>query len=176
MSVSITEQQVFTALWNFLTLILPANVAVVQGQANMVAEPAVPDFVVMTPLLRERLSTNQDTFQPSPLPAPALGQTTALAPTKITYQLDVHGPNSADNAQTISTLLRDDYAVQSFINSGLGDITPLHASDPSQQPFTNAEGQYETRWIVEAVLQANIAVTVPQDYATALKVTLEEQT
>lgn len=169
MSVSITEQQVFTALWNFLTLILPANVAIVQGQANMVAEPAVPDFVVMTPLFRERLSTNRDTLQPPT-------SLTATTPTRITYQLDVHGPMSADNAQAISMMLRDDYAVQSFINSGVGDVTPLHASLARQQPFTNAEGQYEVRWIVEAVLQANIALTVPQDFAQTLKASVQEIT
>src|ERR1044072_142734 len=63
----------------------------------------------------------------------ASGGEILLMPTRVTVQLDVHGPNSAENAQTISTLFRDDFAVQAFKASGF-DVTPLYVSDPRQLP------------------------------------------
>jgi len=102
----------------------------------------------------------------------AAGIAAITQPTKITFQVDVHGPNSANNAQSISTLMRDDFAIQSFLASGF-DVTPLYADDPKQIPFMNAEGQWETRWIVEAVLQANEIISgIPQQFAAQLAVAL----
>lgn len=110
------------------------------------------------------------------------GQTVASGPlaagnvdytqgTRLVMQLDVHGPNSADNAQVITTMLRDDYAVRNFEASGF-DVTPLYCDDPRQVPFINAEEQYETRWVVEAHLQVNQTVTVPQQFADQVDVGL----
>lgn len=50
------------ALRAFLLAILPTGTEVVQGQDNRVPEPSEGDFVVMTPLRRDRLATNTDTY------------------------------------------------------------------------------------------------------------------
>lgn len=119
------------------------------------------------------------------------GQRNALQPTKMTVQVDVHGPASADNVQTISTLFRDDYACRLFRNGpdlfaesastidtevptaiqteGI-DAQPLYCSEPRQAPFTNAENQTEFRWTIDLTLQANIVITTPQDFAGAVSV------
>jgi hypothetical protein len=103
----------------------------------------------------------------------ACGTEAILQPTKVAIQLDVHGPNSADNAQIISTLFRDYYATQQFATSGY-DIVPLYADDPHQIPFINAEEQYETRYVIEAMLQVNqIVSNIPQQFAAQLSVTLD---
>lgn len=94
----------------------------------------------------------------------ATGVMNSTQPTQITMQLDVHGPASADNAQIISTLFRDDYAVRKFAELG-GAATPLYADDPKQIPFINGEQAYENRWIINAVLQANQIVAPPQQFA-----------
>ena len=62
MTISPTKSQIQTALNSFLATILP-TVLVVAGVDNMVAEPANPDFIVMTPLRFERLATNIDSYQ-----------------------------------------------------------------------------------------------------------------
>ena len=102
------------------------------------------------------------------------GATNATQNTQIVYQIDVHGPNSSDNAQVISTLFRDPWGVDWFnayaVANGV-NVCPLFADDPRQVPFINAENQYETRWIVEAHLQSNQTVSVPQQYADAVTVT-----
>ena len=99
------------------------------------------------------------------------GATAVAQSTEVVVQLDIHGPNSADNAQIISTLFRDDYAAQQFDGSG---VSPLYADEPKQVPYLNAEQQYENRWIVDVHLQITPTVSVPQQYADAVTVTTVE--
>lgn len=99
------------------------------------------------------------------------GIQTLLQPTKVTMQLDVHGPNSADNAQVITTLFRDAYAIEQFKTSGF-DVSPLYASDPKQVPFINGEQQYEERWTIDAIMQANPVMQVPQQFASSAVVNI----
>jgi hypothetical protein len=104
----------------------------------------------------------------------AAGVTNITQPTKVTVQLDFHSADvgdSSDMAQTVSTLFRDDYAVNFFVANGYANITPLHADDPRQVPFINAEQAYETRWIVDATLQVNQLLTPPQQYMDEVDVT-----
>lgn len=256
-SLAPTQTDIFTALRSFLLDILPSSVQVFQGQDNRVPEPILGDFVVMTPLRRERLETNIDEYLDTcfvgsvsglvltvtqmniPVPSSGLGQfplgigglgvseaggapvtigaqlfgvgvtdgtvitgqtsgatggvgTYTLSAsqsvgsrilasgiasitqnTKVTIQLDVHGDSSANNAQTISTLFRDDFAFLFFAALN-PDIAPCYADDPRQAPFISAEQQYENRWVVEAILQVNETVSVPQMFAGALAATLIE--
>jgi hypothetical protein len=231
---SLTESQTLTALRSFLLAVLPAGVEVVRGLDNRVPEPAGANFVVMTPIMRERLETNVDRYDgldietltfaaltniPSlgdqvsnsgatasgivsaisglnvvVLPATgsyfAVGDTVtdttaalpigtvtavsyggkaSLQPMKVTVQLDIHGPASADNAQIISTLFRDEYGVTQFSTSGF-DVVPLYADDPKQLPYLNGEQQIEERWSIDAVMQTNPVVTTPMQFMDAISV------
>lgn len=229
-NISLTETQILTVLRAFLLDLLPTRTEVVRGQTNRVPEPQGADFVVMTPILRERLATNQTNYRDAALVGSATGQTLTVtavdfgqvvigaplygpgipagiyvssfgtgtggvgtynlsAPvmpvsgdlfagtgqgmqaTRVTVQIDVHGPLSADNAQRISTLLRDEYACRFFADQR-SDVAPLYASEPRQAPFLNGEKQIETRWTLDAVLQANPVVTSPQQFAGEVTVNL----
>lgn len=97
------------------------------------------------------------------------GATSIMQPTEGVMQIDVHGPNSADNAQVISTLFRDDFAVQQLAGTGL---SPFFADDPRQMPFVTAANQYEHRWVLEAHFQIDPSVIIPQQFATALSIGL----
>ncbi|ENN86073.1 hypothetical protein RHSP_32046 [Rhizobium freirei PRF 81] len=211
---------------------LYTGVEVVQAQTNRVPEPAVPDFVTMTPIMQSRLETNVDSYEDVSFTAAIAGQTMTvsavafgtiavgqtvfgvgvaaltkiialgtgtggigtymvsptqtvpsrkmasggeifLQPTRITVQLDIHGPNSAENAQTISTLFRDDFAVQVFKASGF-DVTPLYMSDPRQLPFENENAQIENRWVIDAVMQSNQIIRAPQQFADELDIAITE--
>lgn len=99
------------------------------------------------------------------------GQKIITQNAKVTVQLDVHGPNGADNAEVISTLMRDPFATEQFeAQSPNFGIAPLLADDPRQIPFVNDQQQYEDRWVVEAMLQADQVVNVPQQYADSVSV------
>jgi hypothetical protein len=97
------------------------------------------------------------------------GQAIVMQPTEVVVQIDVHGPASAENAQTISTLFRDPFAVEHLEGTGL---SPLYADDPRQMPFNTAAVQYEDRWIVEAHLQVDPTVAVSQEFASSLTIDL----
>ncbi|HEY7294247.1 MAG TPA: hypothetical protein VH916_04355, partial [Dehalococcoidia bacterium] len=133
-----------TALRSFLLSVLPAGIEVVLGQANRVGQPRGVDHVVFWPLRRARLRTNLDNYD-------LVDQTrTPEQAVDLVYQIDVHGPSSHDNAAVITTLWRDEYGVDSFAaslpdpsNPGLGLAAPLHADEPRQVPFIDAEQQYE---------------------------------
>jgi hypothetical protein len=155
---------VSTTMWN--------GVPVVAGQVNRVPEPQQGDFVSMTTLRRVRLETNVDTYA-DVLPA---GNNTYRQATEVTIQLDVHGPNSHDTAEIISTMFRDSYATDFFLS--YPGITPLYSEDPRQIAFINAEAQYESRYVVEMLLQADQTVTgVTQQFANVLNVkTVEVET
>jgi hypothetical protein len=61
-SVSITEANVFKAMGDFITSIVPPTCKVMRGQTNRVAQPANSDHVVMWPILRPRLATNESAY------------------------------------------------------------------------------------------------------------------
>lgn len=166
MSLSITEDAILTALRAFLLAVLPAGVEVIQGQVNRVPEPTSPDFVMMIPTNRTRLSANVDTWDTVMPPV----QMAAAHPTQLSVQLDIHGPNGSDNAQIITTLWRDSYACDA-IDPAV--FQPLFATDGRQAPFINGENQYENRWTLELALQANPIVSTPAPFADSVRVTIE---
>lgn len=234
-ALSLNELAMFTALRTFLLGVLAPGVEVIRGQVNRTAEPATTDFVVLTPIMRERLETNTETFadvafvgsisgttlnvtsvsqgtiavgallfganvtagttitalgtgtggvgtytvsqsQTAAAGVIAAGTLSILQPVTVTVQIDVHGPNSADNVQVISTLFRDSYGVDQIQAANPG-VTPLHADQARQMPFVNGEQQIEYRWTMDALVQCNPTLNVPQQYAAAAKVgTIEVDT
>ncbi|GJD63754.1 phage neck terminator protein [Methylobacterium frigidaeris] len=226
-AVTPSQDDIFTALRAVLLQLAPAGAEVVQGQDNNVTAPQAADYVVMTILRRDRISTNVVTWRdctlvgsangtvltvervtlgtleagrplygtgiaPDPvittvnddgtatLSAPAVFASRPLAAgaralrqaTRVVMQLDVHSDDlsrASDTAQAIATVLRDLSGVEMLRASG-HPIAPLHADDPKQVPFVNAEGQYESRYVVETHLQADQTLLLPQQYADRLEV------
>lgn len=156
---SILETNVFNALRTFILAYVSCEV--VRAQGNRVPMPA-GDFIALTPIAAVPLSTNVHTYTAT--------QETVRRPTQFTIQIDCYGKASADRAQTLATLLRDDVAIQSFAASGY-DIAPLYAEDAHQMPLIDGEQQYEERWTFNAVLQANPTVTLTTETANTLTVT-----
>lgn len=92
-----------------------------------------------------------------------------LVGTEWTVQLDVHGPNSYNNVNTINALFRSEYGVAFFAATGFW-IAPLHADTAGQMPFENAESEIEYRWVMEAHLEIVPIVTTPQQFADVVDV------
>lgn len=161
-----SSSDTIAALRAFLISVLPVGVEVVKGQDNRVPQPIGADCVTMTPILRGRLSTNVVTHSDG-WPTQAQ-ERHALQPTQVTVQLDIHGPNSSNTAQIISTLFRDGYGCDRFAETGF-DVQPLFCSDPRQVPFLNEAQQIEMRWVIDAVMQANPIVTSAQEFAGDLR-------
>ncbi len=164
MTPNITDEQIRVALRAFLLAAIGGSFEVIRGQINRVPEPLTRDYAVFWPTSRARLGTNVETWDAS---SPAADAYDYTAPTQVSFQVDVHGAVSADNAQTIATLWRSPYAIDA-----MGDgISPLYCEDPRQMPFLNAEQQAEFRWIVELQIQVSPTVSTPAQFADTLDVT-----
>ena len=87
--------------------------------------------------------------------------------TEVVMQIDVHGANSADNVQILSTLFRSTFAIDQLKGTG---VSPLYADLPRQVPFHTAAEQFEERWVLEAHFQIIPVVSVPQQFASAVTV------
>lgn len=104
----------------------------------------------------------------------AAGVEVMTQPTDVNVQLDVHSNDlsaASDYAQVIATMFRDDRGYQALAASGF-PITPLYTDDPKQMPFTNAEGQFESRYVVMAHLQVDQTITPSQQFADTANVGL----
>lgn len=160
--ISITDDDVFTALRAFLVKVLPAGTEIVQLQDNGVPMPQGP-FVGMNNGDNQRLETNTRTYVGG-----APGTKKILAPSAYSMNLDFYGPNSGAWAATTQAMFRDEIAVETFP----ANIVPLYADNPIQLPLISGEQLYEQRWRLKAVMQTNTEITVNQDSATALGVGL----
>lgn len=171
-TIDLTEAQCFTALRAFILGLVPAGVEVIRTQGNRIAEPAGTNFVLMTEMGRVRLETNIESYADGGLnDPPTPGLLNLMQPTQFTIQIDMHGPSASEYVQIFSTVFRSGYACDLFAATGF-DVTPLYTGEPHQAPYTNAEQQVEPRWTVDAVLQINPNVSLPQDFADTLAVGL----
>lgn len=171
-TIDLTEAQSLTALRSVLLTYLGPGIEIIRAEINRVPEPKGPDFIVMTPTGRERLSTNVETYSDGFLRTPRVpGTVAAMQPTQLTVQLDIHGPASADTVQMLATLFRSRVACELFTATGFA-IQPLYAGEAHQTPFLNAAEQFEFRWTMDAVLQANPSVITTQDFAAVVTIGL----
>lgn len=101
----ITESQLQTTLRSVLLEILPAGVGVIAGQGNRIVEPTEPDFVVMTPILRQRLDTNFTLWADAAFTGSASGTTLTVSAVQIgsiANGAPLFGPTLTDGAFTIA--------------------------------------------------------------------------
>lgn len=155
----------FTAVRAWLLQVVPTVVPaweVIQGYDNQVPQPA-GNHVVMTPLLQNRLRTNQVTDD-------GLLQTAAYEMgTEMLMQLDVYGDLTAGTvAAAIATMWRSDPACEALAPV----CQPLHADQPRQIPCVTGEEQYLTRWTITASLQYNPVTVATQQSADTVVVGL----
>lgn len=112
--------------------------------------------------------------QTTPTARLAAGVKSIIQPAQRTIQLDVHAADleaAGDMAQRICSLFRDELAgdLMTAVDPG---VSPLYADDARQMPFVNAEQKYESRWVVDAVMQVNEAVEVSQQFADTVKINI----
>ncbi len=162
-----TESQIYAAVRSWLIEVLPGINAnnIVQGQLNRVAAPTDP-FVTMLIIDRRRLATNGWTYDKET-------SRTIVDKTQITMQINVFGAATSNYMQAITTLWRDMSAVDFFDALNI-DLTPLFTSDVRQAGFITSERQYDDQWTVDLEMQANFTLSLPQQFATEIDVTLFE--
>jgi hypothetical protein len=161
-----------TVLGNFIVNLMGlAPTQVIRGYPNRTPQPPTSPpagypvgYVVMTEITKKRLRTNVDNFDATQQAAPAPGPVTSEIGQQLDIQIDVYGANSFEWSDILTTLLRDNIGCVALAPV----CQPLHADDPIRGPLTNAEMQYEDRWIVQLKVQYNPVITTAQNYATVL--------
>lgn len=99
-----TQDQIQTALVNFLGLVLP-GIEVVEGQDNRVPEPKSDDFIVMTCIQSPRLGTNVEEFIDVQFTASISGTTMTVTAVEFGTILEgatLFGQGVADNTTIVS--------------------------------------------------------------------------
>jgi len=160
----------FTSLRSFLI----AHVTVTscrQAQLNRTAMPT-GDFIVMTPLGVDGLSTNAVSYQFNP--DNDISTETHNRTTVWRCQLDFYGNSAQEFANIISTIVRSEYSCTWFrryaTESSNPLITPLFCTDPKQTAMINGEDQWENRWTCDFHAQIKTSVVVPQQFMTNARV------
>ena len=146
-SLTLTQDQIMTALRGFLLSVLPPGTEVIRGLGNGVPMP-LGGFVAMTHIAQVRLATNHDTG--------TWDDPARLQPVEQLIQIDCYGPDSSGWAALLSTLLRDRVGCDAFP----AGMAPLYCDDPRQMVLEDAEQNYTERWMVQLHLQTNIGVTL----------------
>jgi len=101
------------------------------------------------------------------------GQRQDLVPTRWVVQLDIYGPNSADNTKLVegtffSSVAADFFSAQPYV------VQALHASDARQIPFINASQQYENRWTMDLHLEIDPTIGTSIQFADQVQVGVVE--
>ena len=167
MTPTVSSDDLFEAIRVVVLDVLPAGIEVVQAQVNRVPEVKGEDYVLMTPGSRNRLATTEEAYDWEQKTV-ELKQSVAA-----TVQLDIHGPNSEDNAQVLGIVFRSSVGVKKFSAFG-AEMAPLSITEPQQVPFVNAENEYETRWVLKLDVQLKPAVVIAEEFAFELDVGVKE--
>jgi hypothetical protein len=88
-------------------------------------------------------------------------------------QIDIYGDGAGDRANILETVFRSGYAWEA-IKALDARLSPLYSSDAIQAPMINAEEQWQERYTLTLSLQADITVTLPQDYFETVEFTTEQ--
>jgi hypothetical protein len=138
-----------------------AGVPIIRGQVNRVPMPQGA-FVELTEILTVDLSVPYAGYDP------VLNTAILHGPARIDIQVDFYGSSAGDYCKAAKTAFRTGWGFDAFPT----DIKPLYMSDGNQSPLITGEQQYESRWTLTASMQYNPTVTVPQQFADALAVTV----
>jgi hypothetical protein len=167
LSIAPNHDQIYVALEAFLTGILPAGVPVIRGLPNRSSMPSpVPGFVVTQAVYQSRLMMPVDTNVTGGTTPPTTS--TIQQSIEVPVQIDCYGACSGSWAATVSTTFEDAYGFAALGPS----CEPLYANEARMMPLTDEELQYEEKWSVDCHLEWDPVVTVTQQYADALDLTL----
>ena len=167
MAASITDDDVFAALRAFILEVLPdlGGQNVRQGHQNRVPMPPGANFVIMTPADRAGLATTVREYDST------TGIRDTTRSTQVGCYINFYGPDATDHGQVFNQLFRDLYGCDALRPYG---VQPLWCDDGRQMPLIDSEKQYQTRWMIHALMQVNPTVSTAQDFAGSVAINIVE--
>ena len=129
---------------DFCKRYLGDSAVVVRGYVNRVSKPKTKSYVLVTPMTMTRLSTN--------LHQTECGGEAIVQPQRRRVQLDVYGPTAADR---VGCRFLQTYG-----------IAPLYVEDPQDMTQVEGDEQYNPRFMLNVLVQANRVEHVEMDTFT----------
>ena len=164
-TLSINNKAIFTAFRAFILGLLDVSEHnVVRGLGNRVSTPK-EGFIAITPILKAGLATNETTYI-QPEEGALIGTKEAKKSTRYDIQIDCYGVNADEWSTIITNMFRDEYGCRMLAPL----MQPLYSTDPMQMPLTNAEQQYEQRWMITATVQINPVVTTEINFLDSVEI------
>lgn len=138
----------------------------IKANQNLLPTPPGGNYVYMQPLGDEPLNqqTREYTVPPT---GSTTGSVTDELHVKQVWQIDCYGPQGDQWAAVIATSWRSMWLLDNWPASPRL-ITPLYAEQPVLLTIVNAEGVYESRWMVKLHGQINRGVQLPVPFFTAI--------
>lgn len=164
LAITITQEHVFDSVIAFIKSILGNEVEVVRGMGNRVPQPN-DSYVQLTEIMDQPLATNETSYND---PGISVGTRSIKSQSQLMIQVDCYGESSANWSTAIGRLFRDPYGCKMLAPV----CQPLYATAARMMPLVNGSLQYERRYMFEAVLQYNPVITVSQEFADSLNLTL----
>lgn len=159
--ISIPFDSVIDAVIAYASNFTETGETVARGQVNRVAMPPSP-CIIITELMQHDLQVPYSIWRG------ADNQIDVHIAAKVGLQIDCYGPSAAERCQVIGSMWRTGWGFDAFPEN----TRPLYCSDGNQSPLVTGEQQYESRWTLTAFLQYNPIISVPQQFADELAVTL----
>nr|WP_174506079.1 hypothetical protein [Acinetobacter sp. Marseille-Q1620] len=146
---SITHQDLYTEVRAYLLGLFHCDV--VQGQQN--GSPLPKDGIVMMILFEKDIGTVVDFYEENE------DVTYVQGGRQATLQLDFYGDQAQSRASKVALLWKNQYST-----SRLRHCQPLYGKEPQNMNFINEQSNYETRWMLELVLQYNPETSFEQTF------------
>lgn len=167
MALNITDNDVYTALCGFVSLVIPAGTPIQRGQINRVPMPSVPCVILTTIGAPRRIGTNADSTEAVIVSDEITGFTAVVeADFEYSVQADFYSPEAESWAMSAELLWRDKIAWSSMP----AGIKPLYSEGRQQLPIVGAENQWIQRWSMTLVLDYQPTWTQPTQAATTATV------
>ena len=159
-----SQDDIQTVLVSFLGSFLPANTEIFEGLGNRVPEPAVPNFVVFSPVQRIRLATNIDSYSDTVFTGYITGNTL--------YVSNLTEGALSIGATVFGTGVQPGTTVTRFgpgVSGGVGTyvISPPQAASPQPMAAGTFTLQQNTEVIFQLDVHSNVVGTAA-DMAQAI--------
>lgn len=169
-TISQTESQVFAAVRAYVLWVLGANTVVIQAPGNRVPMPKT-DFILLNYLNRQDLTRPVESYFDETVGTIQTSTISYDQALEYGIQVDCYGANAGDNCSEL-TAWWDTATTCDFLETY--NIQPLYHDDPRMLPLVDSESQYTKRWTTSFYLQYNPSVTMTQQFADEVDITLIE--
>jgi len=153
--------------WLMGVLSLDINHVIYADQNRVPAD--LGDFVTISFVASKPWGTPWITYNDTGVQATE-SETTNMS-VEVTYQIDIYGPNAADNMMVIFVLLRSDATSEWMASYGLANsitIDTFYTDDPKRSVITNEEDQYEDHWLTRIRLDTVQQVSTSVNFMSVL--------